>query len=208
MDKPSDRKVASQGGNVRPRKRGIYRAGIVLAVIIAGFFLVDFAVGYKQSRILEERRAMKKKNERLAYYLERTSIEEITYTGTGNGYTMRLRFENVRPDEEMWIMVYAVKVFVQAGTLWKEVSVNDMRMKRGDYTVERLNDPYRMTVKFDMPHKNFMELIPGHMHVKVNSLSYISADAVTKQDIIEKSEDMFIYVSTEKRKGKVKTLLR
>lgn len=192
---------------MRPGK-GRYRACIALAVIIVAFFAVDLTIGYRQNRVLEERRATKKKNERLAYYLERTAVEEIAYSGIGDEYTMRLRFENVRPEEEMWIMVYAVKVFVQVGTLWKEVVVNDMRMKRGDYTVEKLNDPYRMTVKFNMPYRDFMELMTGYMHLKVNTLSYISADVVVKEDIIEKSEDIFLYMSTGKRKGKVKTLLR
>lgn len=180
---------------------------LIIGWIIVAILLLDYAIGYKQNKLLEERKAQKKKIERLAYYLERTSVEEISYLGGGNQYSMGLKYLNVRPDEEMWIMVFAVKVFVQVGTLWKELSVNDMRMKRGDYSVEKLNNPYVMTVKFDMSYKNYMELMNGYMHLKVNSVSYISAEAVTKEDIIEKSEDIFIYLSTNKKKGRLKTLL-
>lgn len=180
---------------------------LIIVWIIVAILLLDYAIGYKQNKLLEERKAQKKKIERLAYYLERTSIEEISYSGGGNQYSMGLKYVNVRPDEEMWIMVFAVKVFVQVGTLWKELSVNDLRMKRGDYSVEKLNNSYVMTVKFDMPYKNYMELMNGYMHLKVNSVSYISAEAVAKEDIIEKSEDIFIYLSTNKKKGRLKTLL-
>jgi hypothetical protein len=184
-----------------------YKIPLIIVVIIAGLISLDYYVGYRQTSLLEERAAQRKKIERLAYYLERTTVEDISYTGNGNQYRMRLRYENVRPEDEMWIMVNTIKVFVQVGTLWRELSVNDMRMKRGDYSVERLNDPLTMTVFFDMPFKNYMELMPGYMHMKIGSLSYISAEAVAKEDIIEKYEDVFLYLSTMKKKGRVKTLL-
>ncbi|HSB35059.1 MAG TPA: hypothetical protein VLG39_11430 [Nitrospirota bacterium] len=184
-----------------------YRAPLIILGIVAALIALDLVVGRVQSRAVEEKDAHRKANERLAYYLERTTVEDISYTGKGNIYEMRLRYENVRPDEEMWIMVYAVKAFVQVGTLWRELSVNDGRMKRGDYSAERLKEPYTMTVTFDMSIKNFQELMQGYMHMKIGSLSYISAEAVTKEDLIDKYEDVFLYLSTEKKKGQVKTLL-
>ena len=184
-----------------------YRVPIVILCIITALVALDLFVGRLQNKALEVKAAHKKANERLAYYLERTTVEDISYTGRGNIYTMRLRYENVRPDEEMWIMVYAVKAFVQVGTLWRELSVNDGRMKRGDYSAERLKDPYTMAVNFDMSVSNYQELMQGYMHMKIGSLSYISAEAVTKEDLVEKYEDVFLYLSTVKKKGQVKTLL-
>lgn len=184
-----------------------YKLPLVILGIIAALIALDLVVGRLQTRATEKKDAHRKANERLAYYLERTTVEDISYTGKGNIYEMRLRYENVRPDEEMWIMVYAVKVFVQVGTLWRELSVNDGRMKRGDYSAERLKEPYTMTVTFDMSVSNFQELMRGYMHMKIGSLSYISAEAVTKEDLIDKYEDVFLYLSTEKKKGRVKTLL-
>ena len=184
-----------------------YKVPIVIISIMAALVVLDLFVGHVQTRELEKRSAHKKANERLAYYLERTTVEDIFYTGKGNMYRMMLRYENVRPEEEMWIMVYAVKVFVQVGTLWRELSVNDGRLKRGDYSAERLKEPYNMTVTFDMSVKNFQELMQGYMHMKIGSLSYISAEAVTKEDLVEKYEDVFLYLSTSKKKGRIKTLL-
>ncbi len=184
-----------------------YKIPLIIVTIIAGLISLDYYVGYRQTILLEERAAQRKKIERLAYYLERTTVEDISYTGNGNQYKMRLRYENVRPEEEMWIMINTIKVFVQVGTLWRELSVNDMRMKRGDYSVERLNEPLTMTVFFDMQYKNYMELMHGYMHMKIGSLSYISAEAVAKEDIIEKYEDVFLYLSTLKKQGRIKTLL-
>jgi hypothetical protein len=185
-----------------------YKLPIIIFCILAGLISLDLYVGHVQTKKLEEKSAQKKRNELLAYYLERTAVEEITYTGKGNFYKMRLRYENVRPDEEMWIMIHTIKVFIQVGTLWRELSVNDMRMKRGDYNVERLKDPITMNVIFDLSSKNFQELMPGYFHMKIGSLSYISAEAVAKEDIIEKYEDVFLYLSTAKKPGRVNTLLR
>ena len=184
-----------------------YRILIVILSIITALIALDLFVDRLQSKAVEEKAAHKKANERLAYYLERTTVEDISYTGKGNIYEMRLRYENVRPEEEMWIMVYAVKAFVQVGTLWRELSVNDGRTKRGDYSAERLKEPYTMTVTFDMAVSNFQELMQGYIHMKIGSLSYISAEAVTKEDLVDKYEDVFLYLSTVKKKGRVKTLL-
>jgi hypothetical protein len=184
-----------------------YKVPIVIFGVIAALVALDLFVDRVQTKALEEKAAHKKANERLAYYLERTTVEDITYTGKGNIYEMRLRYENVRPDEEMWIMVFAVKAFVQVGTLWRELSVNDGRTKRGDYSAERLKDPYTITVSFDLSITNYQELMEGYAHMKIGSLSYISAEAVTKEDLVEKYEDVFLYLSTEKKKGRVKTLL-
>ncbi|MFO0754490.1 MAG: hypothetical protein U0411_14345, partial [Thermodesulfovibrionales bacterium] len=173
-----------------------YRISLLVMGVVLALVLLDLFVGYRQDRIMEERKAQRKRVERLAWYLERTNIEDIFYTGKDGRYAMKLKYENVRPDDEMWIMVFSIKAFVQVGTLWRELSVNDGRMKRGDYSVERLKDPLTMTVTFDMPHKDYQELMPGYMHMKINNLSYISAEAVAKEDIIEKNEDVFIYVST------------
>lgn len=184
-----------------------YKGLIVILSMVAALVALDLFVEHVQTKKIEEMAAHKKANERLAYYLERTTVENIFYTGNGNMYRMMLRYENVRPEEEMWIMVYAVKVFVQVGTLWRELSVNDGRLKRGDYSAERLKEPYTMTVTFDMSVKNFQELMQGYMHLKIGSLSYISAEAVTKEDLVEKYEDVFLYLSTSKKKGRIKTLL-
>ena len=193
---------------MRPDTLRRYKAVLFIGIAILALIFFDFAVGYKQNKQLDEKKAIKKRLELLAYYLERTTVHEISYTGEGNQYMMILRYENVRPEDEMWIMVPYIKVFVQVGTLWKEVSVNDLRMKRGDYSVEKLSEPHFMTVKFDMSYKNYMELMSGYMHLKVKSISNISAEAITKEDILEKDEDIFLYMSTKKKKGRVKTLLR
>jgi hypothetical protein len=193
---------------VRPDTVRRWKSVLFVGIAILALIFFDFAVGYKQNKQLAEKKAIQKRLELLAYYLERTTVHEISYTGEGNQYMMKLRYENVRPEDEMWIMVPYIKVFVQVGTLWKEVSVNDLRMKRGDYSVEKLSEPYFMTVKFDMSYKNYMELMSGYMHLKVKSISNISAEAITKEDILEKDEDIFLYMSTEKKKGRVKTLLR
>ncbi len=199
--------MGSSGGHVSAFDLGKYKGPLFILGFLLFLAVLDLYVGHVQGKALAEKMAHRKANERLAYYLERTTVEDIYYTGKGNTYRMRLRYENVRPEEEMWIMVFAVKVFIQVGTLWRELSVNDGRMKRGDYSAERLDKPYTMTVTFDQSIKDFQELMQGYMHLKIGSLSYISAEAVTKEDLIEKYEDVFLYLNTSKKPGRVKTLL-
>jgi hypothetical protein len=117
-----------------------YKLPIIIFCILAGLISLDLYVGHVQTKKLEEKSAQKKRNELLAYYLERTAVEEITYTGKGNFYKMRLRYENVRPDEEMWIMIHTIKVFIRGDALreFRQRHANEARrLQRG--AIERSN---------------------------------------------------------------------
>ena len=63
-----------------------YRVPLVMLTIIIGLVALDLFVGRLQDKAVEARTAHRKANERLAYYLERTTVENISYTGKGNTY--------------------------------------------------------------------------------------------------------------------------
>ena len=179
---------------------------IVVGAVFAGLCAVDWSVEYKQDRIVAERKAARRRNERLAWYLERTKVEEIGYRGDGR-YTIRLAFENVKPDEEMWIMVQDVRIFVHVGTLWREVPVFDPRTETAVPAVKLDEEPLCVSLEFEIPTKDFMELFQGYMHLKIKPFSLVSALSVMTDDLIEKDEDIFIYVSSARRPGRLHTLL-
>ncbi len=164
----------------------------VIALVLLTLFAVDYYVGYKQNRLLEERAAKKKKIEQLAWYSLRSEVKEVSYIG--HRYRIVLQFENAFPEEEMYIMLPQVRCLVQVGTLWKEVPVSDPDAKRAETGVIKLEGTKLVEKLIEVPFKNYEQVLPGYMHVRVNSVSYVSSDAISRDDIVEKNEDFYIYL--------------
>lgn len=169
-----------------------YKIAAVIASVLIALFLLDYYIGYQQNRLLAEKAAQKKKIEQLAWYSLRGEVKEVSYSG--HQYRIALKFENAFPEEEMYIMLPQVRCLVQVGTLWKEVPVHDPGDKSTDTGVIRLEGVKIIEKLIEVPFKNYEQVLPGYMHVRLNTVSYVSSNAVSKDDIVEKNEDFYIYL--------------
>jgi hypothetical protein len=169
-----------------------YKIAAVIAAILLALFLLDYYVGYQQNKLLAEKAAQKKKIERLAWYSLRGEVKEVSYAG--HRYRIALKFENAFPEEEMYIMLPQVRCLVQVGTIWKEVPVTDPDAKGADTGVIKLEGTKIIEKLIEVPFKNYEQVLPGYMHIRLNTVSYVSSNAVSKDDIVEKNEDFYIYL--------------
>jgi hypothetical protein len=165
---------------------------IIIVLILLTLFGVDYYVGYQQNRLLAEKAAQKKKIEQLAWYSLRGEVKEVSYAG--HRYRIALKFENAFPEEEMYIMLPQVRCLVQVGTLWKEVPVHDLDAKGADTGVIKLDGVKIIEKLIEVPFRNYEQVLPGYMHVRLNTVSYVSSNAVSRDDIVEKNEDFYIYL--------------
>jgi hypothetical protein len=170
----------------------IYKIAAVIASVLLLLFLLDYYVGYRQDKILAEKAAQKKKIEQLAWYSLRGEVKSVSYAG--HKYRIALKFENAFPEEEMYIMIPQVRCLVQVGTLWKEVPVLDSEAGNADTGVIKLEGVKIIEKLIEVPFRNFEQVLPGYMHVRLNTVSYVSSNAVSKEDIVEKDEDFYIYL--------------
>jgi len=170
----------------------IYKIAAVIASGLLLLFLLDYYVGYQQNKILAEKAAQKKKIEQLAWYSLRGEVKSVSYTG--HMYRIALKFENAFPEEEMYIMIPQVRCLVQVGTNWKEVPVHDSEAGNADTGVIKLEGVKIIEKLIEVPFRNFEQVLPGYMHVRLNTVSYVSSNAVSKEDIVEKNEDFYIYL--------------
>lgn len=168
------------------------KIAIVIVSALLFLFGVDYYVGYRQNQFLSEKAAQKKKIEQLAWYSLRGEVKEVSYAG--HLYRIALKFENAFPEEEMYIMLPQVRCLVQVGTLWKEVPVHDPDTKNPDTGVIKLEGVKIIEKLIEVPFKNYEQVLPGYIHVRLNTVSYVSSNAVSKDDIVEKNEDFYIYL--------------
>lgn len=169
-----------------------YKGVIVILFILLCAFAIDYIVGYKQTMILQDKAALKKKLERLAWYNLRSDIKDVTYSG--DKYKVTLRYENPFPEEELYIMTPAIRCLVQVGTSWKEVPVHEAGTKPVEASVIKLENAFTVDQLIEVPFRNFEEVLPGYMHVRINSISYVSSSTISKEDIAEKNEDFYVYL--------------
>lgn len=169
-----------------------YKIIIVIALVLVALFGMDYYIGYQQTRLLTEKAAYKKKIEQLAWYSLRGEVKEVSYRK--NLYRIVLKFENAFPEDEMYIMLPQVRCLVQVGTQWKEVPVHEPDAKSADTGVIKLEGVKIIERLIEVPFKNYEEVLPGYMHVRLNTVSYVSSNAVSPDDIVEKNEDFYIYL--------------
>lgn len=169
-----------------------YKIPVVILLVVLSVVAVDYLVGYKQNKILADKAALKKKLEQLAWYNLRSDIKDVTYSG--DKYRVTLRYENPFPEEELYIMTPAIRCLVQVGTNWKEVPVHDVGTKPTESSVIKLEKEFTIDKLIEVPFRNFEEVMPGYMHVRINSISYVSSASISKEDIAEKNEDFYIYL--------------
>jgi len=173
-------------------KKKRYKIIIAILLIILSVVAVDYFVGYRQNTFLREKAALQKKLQRIAYYVLRSDIKDMTYSG--ERYKVTLSYEKASFEkDDIYVLTPGLRVFVQVGTLWKEVPLHDVAAK-SDAEVVRLDKPLLVEKLIEVPFRNFEEVLPGYMHVRVNSVAYVSSDSISKEEIAEKNEDFYIYL--------------
>ncbi len=170
-----------------------YRVIVIILGIIVSFIIADFIVGYQQNKFLFQKKALKRKLERLAWYSLQSNIEDVLYT-PDNKYRIILKFENPLQHELYIKMPPTIRIFIQVGTQWKEVPVESPPGSDDEGTVIKLVEKKTVEKIVEIDVKNFTELlIPHYMHIWVNSTSFVAFESEPK-DIAEKTEPFYIYL--------------
>ncbi|MFO0754489.1 MAG: hypothetical protein U0411_14340, partial [Thermodesulfovibrionales bacterium] len=169
-----------------------YKIAIGILLLLLSAVALDYVVGYRQGRVLSEKAALKKKMEQLAWYTLRAEVKNVEYIK--DKYRITIKYENAFPEEALYFMTPQLRCFIQVGTLWKEIPVLPPGKGSGESGVTRLDGEKDIAMLIEVPFRNFEEVLPGYMHVRINSMSYIAADALSKEDIVEKNEDFYIYL--------------
>jgi hypothetical protein len=173
-------------------RRRTLKKVMILLLIIAAALGTDYVVGYKENKILKQKAELKKKLDFLALYALRSDVKDIVYAG--DRYKIILRYENPFTEDEIYVMTPTIRALVQVGTSWREVPVHNPGDKPGNTAVVKLNKTMLVEKFIEVPFKNFEQVLPGYMHVRINSISYVSSNSISKEDIAERNEDFYVYL--------------
>ena len=163
----------------------------VVMLLLTGF-AIDAAVGLYQARALREARQARLLLENTATRSLYVELKGISYEPDGKSYRMTLFLQNTSPAGPLYVMLNAVAVYVQAGMVWKQVP---SRPADGvSWGVVKLVDGYTFDVIFTPDVQNWAELIPGYMHVRIQSDLLVSEKAQPGNDVVERRTPYYVYL--------------
>lgn len=176
------------------RRFDLWRSPVLvgLVMLLLTGFAIDAGVGLYQARALREARQARLLLENTATRSLYVELKGISYEPDGKSYRMTLFLQNVSPAGPLYVMLNAVAVYVQAGMVWQQVP---SRPAEGvSWGVVKVVDGYTFDVLFTPDVQNWAELIPGYMHVRIQSDLLVSEKAQPGNDVVERRTPYYVYL--------------
>ena len=172
----------------------LWRSPVVLSVvgIILAAFAIDGSIGIYQARALQQQRQARLLLEHEALTSLYVELKRIVQEPDGKSYRMTIAMQNIDPAAPLYVMLNAVGVYVQSGMNWQQVPSSPGAGT--SWGVVKLVDAYSYDVSFTPEVANWAELIPGYMHVRIQSDMLISRSAQPGNDIAERRTPFYVYL--------------
>ncbi len=160
--------------------------------ILCAAFAIDGGIGIWQQRaLLQQRQArlLLEHDARTSLYVE---LERIVLEPDGKSYRMTMALQNIDPKRPLYVMLNATGIYVQTGMTWQQVPSRPVGEAASG--VITLTDTYSYDVLFTPEVTGWAELIPGYMHVRIQSDMLISRSAQPGNDIVDRRTPFYVYL--------------
>ena len=194
--RPGDLLAGPPAGFAVKLGRGLklWRSPVVMGTvaILCAAFAIDGGIGIWQQRALQQQRQARlllEHEARTSLYVE---LKRIVMGVDGKSYRMTMALQNIDQSRPLYIMLNAVAVYVQTGMTWQQVPSRPVGEAASG--VIKLTDAYSYDVVFTPEVAGWAELIPGYMHVRIQSDMLISRSAQPGNDIAERRTPFYVYL--------------
>ena len=172
----------------------LWRSPAVLGVvgIVLAAFAIDGGIGIYQGRALKQQRQARLLLEHEALTSLYVELKRIVQEPDGKSYRTTIAMQNIDPATPLYVMLNAVAVYIQSGMNWQQVPSSPAAGT--SWGVVKLIDAYSYDVSFTPEVANWAELIPGYMHVRIQSDMLISRSAQPGNAIAERRTPFYVYL--------------
>ena len=191
------RTAASRRAWTPRRRHGILESKLLLGVllVIGVGFLGDFAIGWYQQRALEARNHDALVLENAAFNGLDAELLRVIEDPGGKSYRAVMTMHNLYPDTTLYVMLNPLRVFVQSGFIWQEQPAH--APDGASQGVVKLTGDHDYEVTFQVDAKDWTELIPGYMHVRIDNDMLISRVSEPGNDIVERNNRFYVYLKPQ-----------
>ena len=166
-----------------------------LLLLVGAGFAVDAAIGWHERRLTEAQDGAADALHRAAFQGLYAELDSVAYEPDGKSYRATMSMQTEGTGEPLYIMLSPVRVFVQTGTTWQEVPAS--APDGTAWGVVRLDGGRDYQASFQADVKDWTELIPGYMHVRVESDMLISLSSTPRDDIVERDNRFYVYLKPQ-----------
>jgi len=209
MSAPSKRKTSSLSGRYKPLPKLEFLASkfVLWTIAVVGLgFVADFGIGWYERRVVDDRQraALELRNAAFSgLYIE---LLRVSYMPDGKSYQATLNMQNTNPIVPLYVMLDPIRVFAQVGMTWREVASSSA--SESSPRLIKLDGAKEYSVAFQADLKDWAELIPGYMHIRIQSDMLISQSSAPEDDIVTRNNRFYVYLKPQgsddaviKRKG-------
>ena len=191
------RTAASRRAWTPRRGHGFLESRLLLGVLlVTGLgFLGDFAIGWYQQRSLEARDRVALVLQNAAFNWLDAELLRVVDDPDGRSYRATMAMRNLYPDSSLYVMLNPLRVFVQVGLVWQEQPAH--APDGADWGVVKLTADHDYQVTFQVDAKDWTELMPGYMHVRIDNDMLISRSSEPGNDIVERNNRFYVYLKPQ-----------
>ncbi|MEJ0092247.1 MAG: hypothetical protein WDN46_02090 [Methylocella sp.] len=167
----------------------------IFLLVIGVWFLADFGVGWSQRRALAERGKADLALRNAAFSNLYVELTRVAYEPDGKSYRATIYMQNANPAAPLYVMLNPPRVFVQSGLTWRETP--SQAPAGSAWGVVKLDGGREYSLTFQADVQDWSQLIPGYMHVLIQSDMLISQSSEPKDDIVERNNRFYVYLKPQ-----------
>ncbi|HEY9783989.1 MAG TPA: ABC transporter ATP-binding protein [Candidatus Obscuribacterales bacterium] len=168
--------------------------GKVVMFVMPCVFMVwaiNFVVDRYESAVMAQKAAKRQMLEDLAMKDLRADVQSVTAL-PNNKYMVSVYLRNVTGEKPIYVLSPTVRAFVQVGTNWQEVSLAPLDTAAAQVLKVTGKQTYRYIMESNV--KDFAQLIPYYIHVRLSNDMLISPSSEPKDDLIERNDNYYVYL--------------
>jgi hypothetical protein len=171
---------------------GLLRSGIVITALMVGttVLAMDQGIGWYQSNRLEQKRLTDLALQHAAFAGLNVDLTRIAYEPNGKSYRLTMAMTNLDARHPIYVMLSPVRVFEQSGLTWREVPARAATAAR----VIMLTGTHVTETVFEPNLEDWTQLMPGYMHIRLESNRLVSRRSEPDDDIVERTDRTYVYL--------------
>ncbi|AIE75723.1 MULTISPECIES: ABC transporter ATP-binding protein [unclassified Synechocystis] len=153
---------------------------------------LDTAVAWYQQRIMAiKKQAFAQLYQATHGYLY-IDIQNVAYEPDGKSYRLTMVMQNLDQAHPLYIQILPMRAFVQKGFTWEEIPTNVPKDSKNSLIKLTTQTTFETLFTPNVPQPT--ELIPGYMHVRIDTDLLVSQRSQPEDDLINRSDPYYFYL--------------
>lgn len=167
----------------------------ILLLVVGLCFLADFGVGWWERRALAARDQAELALRNAAFEGLYVELTRVAYEPDGKSYRATMNMQNSNSAAPLYVMLNPPRVYVQVGMTWQEAP--SQAPAGSVWGVVKLDGGREYSLVFQANLQDWSQLIPGYMHVLIQSDMLISQSSEPRDDIVERNNRFYVYLKPQ-----------